>query len=320
MSTWGQIAILLTKSTPGVDPELIFGFLNRRYEQILEAADWEGVREDVTIETVAAYQSSTDTAAWTNGSAALTLTGFTPDPSFIGRKIYRPGDTMTYVIQDIVGSVLTLDRPYEQGTNTSGAYVMFQDVYTLPVECRVIVKDSVINPVNGRPMVQLSRLQLARSAGTPATIGDPSIYITHGDSDPSLNPIFHEIQFYPPPTKARGIPLQLVRTGLGFDGDNTSDSPFPWISDTVLNEGAEADICAYLAKQNPAQAGAYLALAKAHEGKYQEEKATLLRIEFQQRRAPVRLQMASRFQRHRLARATRGYGTSWRGGRPGGPD
>lgn len=320
MSTWGQIRLLLSKSSPGVDQELIDGYLNSRYEQILEAADWEGIKEEATVETTAAYQSTTDTANFTAGSTAFTLSGAVFQPAWVGMKLFVPGQTVNYTIVD----TLQLDRPYElpssSATATGQKYTIFQDVYDLPDDCRTVVKDSVMNPQTGFPMTQLSRRQLDRSAGIPVTIGYPEIFAVHGDSPETDTPILHQIQFYPPPQSAWGIAIEIVRSGAGFDGTNTGDGPLPWISDTALKEGVEADICAYLAKQEPEKAAAYLMVAKAHEAKYQEEKLTLLRVEFQQRRPQASLMMATRFTRHRLERAARGLRTEWRGGTPGGPD
>lgn len=329
MSTWGQINLLLTKSSPGVDAELLIGWLNSRYEQLLEAADWEGVKQPATVETIAAIQSGISpgatnaSATFTNGSTAVTFAGTPqPDATWIGRKIYRVGDTVTYVIQDASG---TLDRGFEAlGTDPPGtvyaaaAYVVMQDIYPLPANTRTLVKGSVLSPVNGTPMTQLSRIGLANSAGIANLVGDPEIFVVYGD-DSDSNPILHQVQFYPPPVRARGIPFEYVLAGVGFDGTNTGDSPLPFISDTALREGVEADSCLYLAKQNPAQAAAFMALAKGHESKFQEERGALLRIEFQQRRPQTTLQMAPRFTRHRIARALRGRSTSWRGGQPGGP-
>lgn len=326
MSTWGQLNLLLTKSSPGVDAELIIGWLNSRYEQLLEAADWEGVKQPAVIETIAAIQSTaTSTATFTVGSTTVTFIGsIQPSATWIGEKLYRPGDTVQYTIQDALG---TLDRGFEAlgidppGTIYAGSsYVVMQNIYQLPANCRTLVKGSVISPTTGIPMDQLSRIELARSAGVPNTIGDPEIYTVYGDTDAAGNPIMHQVEFYPPPKYPRGIPFEFVLSGIGFDGTNTNDSPLPFISDTALREGVEADACLYLAKQKPEQAAAFMVLAKGHEAKFQEERNTLLRIEFQQRRPQTTLQMASRFTRHRVARALRGRSTSWRGGTPGGPN
>jgi hypothetical protein len=315
--TWGQLRLQLQIFGPGVSADLLDEFLNGRYEQVLEATDWSGLKYHTTIQTLAAYQSTTDTVTFTVGSASVAGAGTAWTSAITGLKIYRPGDTVIYTATYAGSTSLTLDRPYEgNGTDAAGTaytaspYVLMQNVYPLPSDCRSPV--TVLDPNSGLPLDGLSKAQLDKSAGVRTLIGDPECYALYDDTPEGTPPVLHQIEFYPPPLRARGFPVQYTHAATGFDGGNTSGSPLPFVSTTVLLYGCRADIAAHLENWEG---------AKVYEAKYQEELAKLLRVEHGERRTakPV-LRMAGRFTRHRLARSARGFYSNWRGGTPGGPD
>ena len=334
MSTWGQLRFSLQVSAPGVPPDLLDEYLNSRYEQTLESCDWTGVKYHTTLMTTAAYQSANDNVTLTMGSANVVgvgttwLSGITTQAAVVGQKFYQPGDSVIYTITTVASDTsLTLDRPYE-GNGVDGVgtvytlcgYVFMQNIYQLPPDVRTVV--SCLDPVTNFPLTQYSKDYLDQSAGPRTLVENPGGFAVYDDSPDSNPPVVHQIEFFPPPLYARGIPVEYLHAGLGFDGSNTSGAPMPWVSDTVLRYGCRADIAMYLAGEaaNPGQASVYLKQAAGYEGQFQVELRRLLMIEHAQRRVKVPLRMASRFVRHRLERASRGMNSSWRGGIPGGPN
>ena len=316
MSTWGQLRLLLQTQFPGVDLDTIDGSLNSRYEQVLEAAEWTGVKGKATLVTTAAYQSTTDTVTLTVGSQVVTGLGTVWDGTQAGKRFYRPGDNVIYNVQGVTDTThLMLERPYEghgvdpPGTIYAGsAYAFMQHVYGLPLDCGSVLQ--ILSPTNGFPLQRFSEPGIDRSAGTRALVGDPVAWDTYDDSDGIGSPAVHQVEFYPPPLYARGMLVSYIRAAIGFDGQNTSGAPAAWVSNSVLLYGCRADIAAHLKDY---------AGAKLYELKFDEELARLLRVELLQRQPIGSFQMASRFTRHRLARAARGSG-GWRGGTPGGSD
>jgi hypothetical protein len=323
--TWGQLRMQLQTAAPGVSLDLLDEFLNGRYEQVLEASDWQGLKYHYTIETEAAYQSSSDTVTLTVGSATVTGSGTNWTSTQLGNipRFYRPGDTVIYTATYVSSTELTLDRPYEgvsgdePGDVYSGApYVLMQNVYALPSDARSIV--SILDPITQWPLVQMTKDQLDASAGQRTLVEQPAYYAPYDDSNESNPPVIHQVELYPPPLYAQGFVTEYIHSATAFDGGNTSGSPLPWVSNTVLLMGCRADIAAYLAGQsaNPAP---YLAQAKYYQAQFDVELAKILRLEHWQKRAKVPMKMAPRFTRHRMARAMRGFNRVWGIGQ-GGPN
>lgn len=326
MMTWGQLRMQLQTSAPGVSLDLIDEYLTSRYEQVLEANDWTGVKGHSTIETQAAYQSGTDTVTFTVGSSSVTGSGTTWTSAITGQRMYRPGDTVYYTVTYVSATSLTLDRAYEgNGTDAPGtvysasAYVFMQHIYSLPSDLRAIV--SILDPVTSWPLNPMSKDELDASAGPRTNVQNPVYYAQYDDTTDTAPPVIHQVEFYPPPLYARGYTLEYLKQMTFFDGQSTSNSPVPWVSATVILHGCRADIALYLAgqQQTPAAAQPYLAQHDRYEKNFEIELARLLRIEHTQRRQKRPMQMAARFTRHRLARATRALNRNW-GPDQGGPN
>lgn len=325
MSTWGSLRFQLQKGAPGIDLDLLDSYLNSRYEQVLEKAEWSGVKQHFTLLTQAAYQSATDTVTATVGSPLIVGLGANFTSQLIGSRFYIPGDAVYYTVSAVADTLdLTLERPYEgRGTDPPGTvyaaspYVFMQHIYLLATDVGTVI--SLLDPVTGFPLLAMSKAELDASAGPRTLVNDPTSYAMYDDSSETTPPVLHQIELFPPPLYARGIPVEYKHVAAGFDGGSTSTAPFPWVSDTVLLEGCRADIAMYRAGQNPESASAFIAIAKGHEAKYQEALASALRVEYQQRRIKTPVKMAERFTRHRLSRAGRGLNNYWGPGQ-GGPN
>lgn len=324
MSTWGQLRFILQTGAPGVSLDLLDSWLNTRYTSVLAATDWIGLKGHGMVQTVAAYQSvaGVDTVTFTVASNAVAGVGTTWTSAITGQNIYRPGDTATYVATYVSPTSLTLDRPYQglgmeaDATVYAGSpYVFMQNVYGLPADCKAIV--TLLNPVTGRPMLGMTKAELDMATGARTLVADPTTWAEYGDSSelspppPGLEPtVVHQIEFYPPPLRARGFALEYLRDAFLFDGTNTSRFPLPFVTDKVLLEGVRADV---------ATAAGSLAQAMRYEASFDAELAAMLFVEHTQRRVKAPVLMADRFTRHRLSRVTRGYRNGWGIGQ-GGPN
>lgn len=313
--TWGALRFQLQTGAPGVGIDLVDEYLNTTYEEILEATDWVGLHYHTTLQTQAAYFSSTDTATWTVGNQTLTGASTSWTSALVGSRIYRPGDQVFYTIT-AVGSTtsLTLDRGYEgvgsatAGTVYSGAqYVIMQHIYTLPTDVRSLV--AVINPITGLPMDIMTKSQLDASAGTRALVQWPMVVAPYDDSAESSPPVVKQIEFYPPPQFARGYAIEYLHAATGWDGSTTSSSPLPFISSTLILNGCRAKMALHLKE---------FVQAQSYKAEFNAELRRLLLVEETQKRAKRKLRMVDQFTRHRAGRVSRGYRNSWGAG-SGGP-
>lgn len=315
--TWGTLRLLLQSgAAAGVSLDLIDEALNARYEQVFQATDWMGLHAHATIQTLAAYESGSDTVTATVGSATITGVGTAWGGEWAGRRFFIPGDAVYYTIL-AVGAVaeLTLERPYEgtgadpAGTVYAGrSYVVMQQIYALPTNCVAVV--TLLDPNTGLPLKKFSQEELDRSVGQRPRIGDPTCWAVYDDSEETASPVVHQVEIAPAPKFSRGIPLEYVKSAVGFDGSSTNNSPLPWVSSAVLLAGARADIAMHLAaeaaKANNSVAAAFHSRAVLnYETKFQEELARMVKVDHQQRRTPTAMRMAPRFTRHRLARVRR---------------
>jgi hypothetical protein len=318
---------LLATGAPGVSQDLIDGYLNERYEQLLEACKWVGRNYHAMVQTTAAYQSTTDSVNLTVGSNAVTgvLTTWTAAATN-GMTFYAPGDTVVYTFTWLTATSGTLDRPYEgNGTDAPGTqyanagYVFMQDIYQLPADVDTIIE--MLNPVTGFPLERMSNEQLDRACGTRTLVQDPVAWALYDDTNENISPPpVHQVRFYPPPLNARGIPLEYAHVANGWDGSSTNAGPLPFVSSSALLAGCRASIETYLAsKTEGAAAAAHTNASKTYLLEWNVEYNRLLLVEFSQRRKKLPMRMASRFTRHRVGRAAQGMLNYWRGGIPGGP-
>ncbi len=312
--TWGQLRFQLKESAPDVSLDLLDGYLNGRYEQVLKASDWSGIKSHATIATMAAYQSGADTCGLTVGLATVSGVGTAWTAARIGQRFYRPGDSALYTVAAVGGVTgLTLDRAYEGNTSDAAgkvyagsAYVFMQNVYTLPADCSAVL--SILGSSSDLPLTQFSKAGLDAAAGTRTLVADPESYAVYDDSAEATPPVLHQVELYPPPLYARGLTLSYIRGAVYFDGQSTNSGPLPWVSSTTLLYGCRADIAMEAEK---------FVKARGYEAKFQEQLLADLRVEFQQRRPKTAFGMASRFTRHRLVRGA--HARTWGPGQ-GGPN
>ncbi len=323
---WGQLRFQLQTGAPSVSADLLDEFLNSRYEQLLEATNWQGLDYHATIQTAAAYQSTTDTVNLTVGSQNVTGVGTTwTSAATNGMNFYRPGDTVIYTFTWVSGTAGTLDRPYEGvGTDppgtlyTAAPYVFQQDIYQLPADVRSIV--DLLDPITGYPLGRMTAEEMDNSCGQRTLVQDPTNWAPYDDTNEANPPVIHQVRLFPPPLYARGIKFEYLHTASGFDGGNTQASPLPWISQSSLLAGCRCSIETYLASQSEgAAAAAHANAARTYAAEWAVEINRLLLVEFTQKRKKVPMQMASRFTRHRVLRACRGFRNAWGPG-AGGPN
>ncbi len=133
--TWGQLRLQLQTSAPGVSLDLIDGWLNARYEQVLEVTDWQGLKYHTTILTQAAYQSGAGiaTTTATANAASFTITVASNAGILVGQTAIGAGiPGITTSVTAVAGSTVTLSAMTTAALNNT--QVTFNSADTVTVE------------------------------------------------------------------------------------------------------------------------------------------------------------------------------------------
>lgn len=231
--TWGDIQLELVK-LPGVtDFDLVRGAINDAYEEILDYRGWKGIERSGILSTLAIYE--TGTVDVSQGSTAIATTGVWT--GFAGRRIRIAARAEFYTLADGGGGTFVLDRAYEGADDAAAAYYVFQHIYSLPSDAKFL--KSITSTELGRPLDRISRSALNDAAPNRDVRGYPLVYAVNDDTDESLEPVSHQVELYPIPETAVGLPIVYEGAVLRFTGDNTDMSPLPWVSSGAILAGAK---------------------------------------------------------------------------------
>ena len=119
MATYGEIRLRLSKLAAGVDLELIDGWIQDRYTQILDALPWKRLEGETVIQSPPSYQAGTVTVE--QGSNAILGAGTSWTAALNGLTIRIADGVEFYVFTQTDATDGTLDRPYEGSTNAISA-------------------------------------------------------------------------------------------------------------------------------------------------------------------------------------------------------
>jgi hypothetical protein len=234
------------------------GWIADRYAEILGVLPWSRTHVQAILRTTAPYD--TGTVAVTEGSASVTLAGGTWTSGMSGRAFRVGTRNEFYEFTYASASTGTLDRVYEGPDDAAADYTVFQNVYPLPSDCRLLEDDAFATFELG-PLQRFSRTELNASQPVRSTYGTPEIwasYMEDGSTPPRM-----QVELYPIPDAAIGIPFTYVAEGTALT--TTSQILQVWIQPAALLEGVTAKIKRHLkdylgANEHDKQAGAALAL------------------------------------------------------------
>jgi hypothetical protein len=275
--TYGELKFRLVKAFPGVDLTLIEGWIGDVYADILGELPWSRQKTTGILRTTAPY--TTGAASVTSGSASVSLSGGTWTSLMSGRA-FRIGTRDEYYQFTQTGSTTgTLDRAYEGDTDTSASYRIFQFVYPLPSDCRLLQDDAFPSLIrtNG------SRID-AWADGTPTRWAS---YMEDSSTPPRM-----QVELYPAPDAAIGIPFTYI-ADAALSGSTSIVKA--WLEPSALVEGVTAKIKAHLKDYNG---------ALFHQRAFRESLDSMKRAEAHGS-APCEMRLDSYFTRHRRRRVCR---------------
>jgi hypothetical protein len=289
--TWGQIRLELTKALPGVDIELLTGWIQSTYQGILESRPWGGLRLRTTIQCPVALGQDSTTVSCVQGSPAVVGVGTAWTSAITGWSFSAAGAPAVYIATCVDPTHLTLDRPFEGASVAGGSYLLAQLVHQLPADCKSV--EQCENPYLWHPMERKTRDDLEDILSAGLFTGIPAYFAPDDDTIEDNPPVLHTVRMWPPPgLYPVGVGLTYQKAAIGFDGTNTTSYPLPWVSDDAIIFGAKGMALDHLKDYT----GAVKADARA------QFFISQMRANESEREGAQKLTMASRFTRHRLKR------------------
>lgn len=284
--TYGELRFRLTKLAPGVDPDLIEGWIDDRYMEILDRLSWTRLRVESVLQTVAPY--ATGTVSMTNGLNTVALAGGAWSSAMTGRAFRVDGQQEYYEFTRTGALAGTLDRVYEGETAAGLAYRIFQNIYPLPAALRILEE---IRSFTLGPLDKFSKAQLNASVPSRPAYGVPRVWTPYMDD--SSDPPQPQVELYPIPDAAIGLPFSYIADKAALSAGAATATLLPWLRPAAMVAGCEASILRHLKEW----IGARLA------GEEFERQISLMLNNEAKMKGPTRIRMASRFTRHRLARS-----------------
>lgn len=284
-TTFGQLRFRLTKALPGIDPELIDGWIQDRYTEILDELPWQRAERVVTIQTVAPF--TVGTVAIANGDTFLSFSGVALTAAMTGRAFRILGDEAYYEFTVTGAATASLDRPYEGPGGVGLGYLVFQSVYQLPADLRILGDVRLLSEPH--PLGRRSRGDLNAMGANRNVQGDPQFYAPYMDDGSA--PPRNQIEVYPVPLSVATLVIDYTADAAPLTG--TSTSLLPWVRPGVIFEGVTCDGLRHLKEFQ----GAKFAMDR-----FANLLQQMKRCEYAQT-PPAQMRMAGAFSRHRLQRA-----------------
>jgi len=234
--TYGQLKLRLTQAFPSVSLDLLEGWANDRYQEILSELPWSRLTVQAVLQTVAPY--STGTASVTLGSASITGVGTTWAAGMSRRQFRITSRNEQYTFTFVSATTGTLDRPYEGPTATLAAYSISQNIYSLPANAAMLQEDAFGSWDYG-PLRRLTSPQLGayyNATGAPLAWAS---YMDDTGTPPNM-----EVKLFPSPNLAIGIPYEYIAGGP--DLATTTTLLQIWMDPGALVEGIHAKVKAHL--------------------------------------------------------------------------
>lgn len=237
--TYGQLKLRLTQAFPGISLDLIEGWIGDRYQEIMAELPWTRKDIQAVLQTTAPY--NTGTVSVTAGSSAIALTGGAWTAAMTGFFFRVQGQGDYYKFTYTSSTTGTLDRPYDGPTATGAGYSLYQTVYLLPPDCRLL-QDDAFCCSSLMQMVRFTHEQLNQSDPDRSMTGTPTAWALVMD-DNSIPPRM-QVELWPVPDAVYSCPF----TYQSAAGDLTSEQTIlqVWMQPAALVEGTTARIKAHL--------------------------------------------------------------------------
>lgn len=258
--TYGELRHGLSKEFPGIDLDLLDGWIQEKHQEILDFVPWRSQEGETVLQVAPSY--STGTVIITQGSSALVGVGTTWTAA-MGGCMLRVNNSREYYFFTFVDPTHgTLDRPFESADVAAVTYRLDRNVFPLPLAARIV---RAVRPVNGNyPIELVSMAELNRIAGNRPDYSTPRYAAVSWDS--YSDPPIQQLEFYPVPQcldSSGALPsyaVDHIYDAAALNGRTTSAGLLPWMRPGALKAGVRA--AAWASKAFPGAPN--LAMAQFH--------------------------------------------------------
>ena len=285
MLTVGKLKLRMLKQFPGTDLDVLEGFISDRHGEIMQELPWTRLNVSAVLQTVAPYD--TGTVAVGTGAMSVSLTGGTFTPQMTGRFFRVTGRTESYTFtyQDPVTGLL--GRPYEGPVDMAASFKVYQSVYSLPDDVRILPDDGMSGEFG--PLLRTDWAELNAISPTRAGFGYPSWWALRMDD--TNTPPGMQVELYPIPEHAYALPYTYVGE-VGVPTQSTAAFQAWMEPASAMVEGVTGKIL----RLQKDYVGAQLAMAEAARA------VKLMRATECERMGPARMKLGSYYTRHRARR------------------
>lgn len=243
--TYGALRLRLSKLCPGTDIEVVDGWIQDRYTEILDSLPWKRQETETIFQVPASY--ATGTLAATQSSNAITGTGTTWTSAMNGRRIRVNNTSEYYTFTYVSGTTATLDRVFESPTATGLAYRIDQAIFLLPATARIVRQ---VHPLHNRnqPLELVTPGEMNRITASRNWYGTPKYAAPTWDS--ATDPPQLQLELFPAPSvpdsssSLLSFGVDQIYDQADIDPTSTSTSMLPFVRPACLIAGVQADFAA----------------------------------------------------------------------------
>jgi len=232
--TYGEIRLFLTQWAPGTPLNLISGWIQDRYSEILGRLMWTRQKAQIVLQAAASY--ATGTVAVTAGGTELVGTGTTWTSDMNGRLIRINEQAAFYTFTFVDATNATIDRAYEGETESGLSYRIDQNLIYLPPEARAVEQVRRMDPPG--VLTRWDTLTSGEDMPNRASYGTPLHWLQHMDSQTEYPVI--QLELLPIPELLSSYPITYWYEDVPPTA--TATTLLPWMQPGAIKAGVQADI------------------------------------------------------------------------------
>lgn len=284
--SFGDIKLRLVKQFPGVDPELLDGWIFDRYQQILDRLPWQRLDAQWALNAPGVLQAGT--VSITQGDSELAGNGTSWGIELTGRSVRLSNDGTYYQFQFELPNLAYLDRPYQGASLIEAPYTIFQNIFPLPGDVRVVRGIHFME--GGGELRRLGNQQFNRLARDRRLLGHPRVYRLFMDDWTQGLP---QIEIFPVPYDPISLRVEYTMESPAFSPANVT--LLPWARPSAILAGVSADATLHLDK---------LSQSDRYRAEFDELVENMVRSE-SHRAGPLQSRLPDRYVAHRMKRILR---------------